>query len=536
MLAGDRRGRRQRAHRRARRRAAIATTPDRLDERVPPPTRDVGADHARRRAVRRATGAACVARAGGGARCRSRLSRPPRPTGIPGSALPGPFPVGAYAAQLRERLRERRPRAALRRGRGTSARPRAGLLRAARRRRRACPARCGATTSTRSGCRARWPTARRSWSAAAPTTTRARAPRRRRSPSHVDRPARGGRGRPARPARRAAPPPRRRGPVRAAEAPRAPARCRAASASSPARTARRATTCSPACAAAAGRAGWCGPSRPSRTATPRRAITRGAAATSPPLAEVEVDRSSRAAAARWPTCSRSATRRCAAPSRCCACPVIASVGHHTDRTLHRRRRRRAPARPRPTPPRRRCRVHCAEARAALAAAPARLARTPGARCSSAPARWRALVPRARRPRRAPARAAAPAAARAARRRRAPRRAGARAPRARLRPAPQGARRDAERAAGRRCRPPPRPSAPRAPSAARRDLERLRARASPRHDPERTLERGYALVEDERGGDVVTSAEAARAAGGRVSACASATARRPSPSAKMSETR
>ena len=28
-----------------------------------------------------------------------------RPPGIPGSALSGPYPVGAYAAALRERLR-----------------------------------------------------------------------------------------------------------------------------------------------------------------------------------------------------------------------------------------------------------------------------------------------------------------------------------------------------------------------------------------------------------------------------------------------
>ena len=30
----------------------------------------------------------------------------PRPDGIPGSGLSGPFPVGHYAARLRERLRE----------------------------------------------------------------------------------------------------------------------------------------------------------------------------------------------------------------------------------------------------------------------------------------------------------------------------------------------------------------------------------------------------------------------------------------------
>ncbi|HYI36919.1 MAG TPA: hypothetical protein VEX39_09960, partial [Thermoleophilaceae bacterium] len=30
----------------------------------------------------------------------------PRPTGIEGSRLPGPYPVGSYAAQLKQRLRE----------------------------------------------------------------------------------------------------------------------------------------------------------------------------------------------------------------------------------------------------------------------------------------------------------------------------------------------------------------------------------------------------------------------------------------------
>jgi exodeoxyribonuclease VII large subunit len=44
----------------------------------------------------------------------------------------------------------------------------------------------------------------------------------------------------------------------------------------------------------------------------------------------------------------------------------------------------------------------------------------------------------------------------------------------------------------------------------RDLERLRL-ALAAHDPARTLERGYALVED-RDGALITSAEQARAAG------------------------
>jgi exodeoxyribonuclease VII large subunit len=38
---------------------------------------------------------------------RSAAAAPTRPAGIPGSALPGPFPVGAYAVRLREGLRGR---------------------------------------------------------------------------------------------------------------------------------------------------------------------------------------------------------------------------------------------------------------------------------------------------------------------------------------------------------------------------------------------------------------------------------------------
>ena len=34
------------------------------------------------------------------------MSAAPRPEGIPGSSLTGPFPVGVYAARLRQRLRE----------------------------------------------------------------------------------------------------------------------------------------------------------------------------------------------------------------------------------------------------------------------------------------------------------------------------------------------------------------------------------------------------------------------------------------------
>src|SRR5439155_13222385 len=44
----------------------------------------------------------------GGSGGSSVASEPaPRPDGIPGSAAAGPFPVGAYAAKLREELRKR---------------------------------------------------------------------------------------------------------------------------------------------------------------------------------------------------------------------------------------------------------------------------------------------------------------------------------------------------------------------------------------------------------------------------------------------
>ena len=191
-------------------------------------------------------------------------------------------------------------------------------------------------------------------------------------------------------------------------------------------------------------------------------------------------------------------------------PVIASVGHHTDRTLHRRRRRRLllhaharrrgrragrlrrpPARPRP------------RRRALGAPGPPR-----GARPRP---RARPAVPRARPPPRPPPRPPAPAAARAARRH---------PPRAGRRPARHRGRRDRARRAARvpparrasgRARTPAR-RRPRSSRASverrRRELERLLATLAA-HDPQRTLERGYALVED-AAGEPVTSAAAARA--------------------------
>ena len=125
-----------------------------------------------------------------------------------------------------------------------------------------------------------------------------------------------------------------------------------------------------------------------------------------------------------------------------------------------------------------------------------------------------LSPRPRPPRRAPPDAAAPAPARAARRDPPRRRRPASAPRSRARPC--------WRASPPR-RPPPGDRAARraradataldrTASAAlerrRRDLDRLLATLAA-HDPQRTLERGYALLEDPAG-EPVTSAEAARA--------------------------
>ena len=91
----------------------------------------------------------------------------------PESVLPGPFPVGAYAAQLKRRLREfaRVQLVGEVWGfRASRARVYFELRDAAAR----CPARCGCPTSRRwgSGC----PTGSRSWSAADATTTPA-APR-----------------------------------------------------------------------------------------------------------------------------------------------------------------------------------------------------------------------------------------------------------------------------------------------------------------------------------------------------------------------
>ena len=176
-------------------------------------------------------------------------------------------------------------------------------------------------------------------------------------------------------------------------------------------------------------------------------------------------------------------------------PVIASVGHHTDRTLiddvaavscstptH--------AAEAAVP------LHPGEARAALARPPAAWPCTRGARVVVPRARAGAAVARAGRARRPPAPRAAPDAARAARERR----------RAAL-----GDERAGGRAAGRGAAPPARRgrAAPTRPGGGPRSTALALALAA--HDPERVVERGYAIVDD-RAGNVVTSAEAAREAG------------------------
>ena len=171
-----------------------------------------------------------------------------------------------------------RPRAGLRRGLQPARGPRARVLRAARRARRAPVLDVARRTSMR--CPSRSPTASASSPRAAATTTRARATARRRSPSRS--PSCASRARatcsPSSTGCAARWPPRASS-RRRSGSPRP--RCRAASASSRASTARRATTSSPACAAEAGPAGSSGPSRRCRTAT-RRPPSRARCRISPP--------------------------------------------------------------------------------------------------------------------------------------------------------------------------------------------------------------------------------------------------------------
>ena len=106
---------------------------------------------------------------------------------------------------------------------------------------------------------------------------------------------------------------------------------RVRSGSSPASAARRATTCSPACGAAAGRAGSCGPSPPCRIVTPRRAIAEalGDLAACGEVEVIVVARGGGSLADLFAFCDETLCRTVAL----LPVPVVASVGHHTDRTL-----------------------------------------------------------------------------------------------------------------------------------------------------------------------------------------------------------
>ena len=333
----------------------------------------------------------------------------------------------------------------------------------------------------RARARRRWPTARRSSPRAAATTTRARAPPRRRSRSRVDRPAGGRRGRPAGPARAAAPRAARRGPVRAAEAPAAPAaaahdRRRHRRERQGAR--RRAGRPAP---PRLGRAGvvWAFAPVQDRHAAP--AITRALQdlAACEEVEVIVVARGGGSLADLFAFCDETLCRTVAL----LRVPVIASVGHHTDRTL----------------------IDDVAAVAVLDADARRRGRgagrlrAPRARRCAAQARP-AGAPRAPRGRRARARAGARCRARPP----STSRATARRLHQQLRELRASARRARWRD-GERARPPRAPPRWRArrgdarPRARPRGAARRASRSrSPRTTPQRTLERGYALVEDADG--------------------------------------
>src|SRR3954453_1837424 len=95
----------------------------------------------------------------------------------------------------------------------------------------------------------------------------------------------------------------------------------------------------------------------------------------------------RGGAARSPTCSRSATRRCAGPSRCCACPSSPpSATTPTTRSSTTSPRSRAPRRR--TPPRRPCRSTARPTGPRCRATPRGSSARAGGRSSTGPARSR----------------------------------------------------------------------------------------------------------------------------------------------------
>ena len=294
------------------------------------------------------------------------------------------------------------------------------------------------------------------------------------------------------------------------EAAAAARRSRARSAWSAASTARRATTCWPRCERRGwgGRVVWAFAPVQDRHAAP--AITR-ALQDLAACAEVEaivVARGGGSLADLFAFCDETLCRTVAL----LRVPVISSVGHHTDRTLLDDVAAVACSTP----------THAAEAAVPVdcAARPPRAGRGRRAAGAPEPARDRRARPHARpalaragRARRAPPHAPAPAPARAARQR-APRGRGRRAPALRARRRRSPARRrppssPARAASCARARTAPRWSGrrPRRSRAAGATSTASRV-ALAAHDPQRTLERGYALVED-AAGEPVTSAAAAR---------------------------
>ena len=432
-----------------------------------------------------------------------------RPDGIPGSSLTGPWPVGQYADRLRDRLR------ALARVQvfGEVFNLRAGRARVwfeLRDARGALPCSMWREDfdAARGAARRRHARRGRGRLRLLPGLARGVAG------VLVRRLRRAGRrrGRPARAARPAAPRARRGGAVRAAEAARRAPRCRAASGSSRARAARRATTCWPGCAGAAGpgRVVWAFAPVQDRRAAP--AVTR-ALQDLAACEEVDVDhRRARRRLARRPV---RLLRRDAVPDRRDA----ARAGDRLRRPPHRpdadRRRRRGlvlDADPRgrgrrPGRLRRRPRAAPRPRGAARAAGPARDRR---ARAHARPALARAGLARRTPPHpAASARCAScgPAPAAASPREHRTVAGGAAVLERRSAAAQLGLARGATRAHADAAA----LDHGRAVALARRaeTLERLRL-ALDAHDPQRTLERGYALVEDEHGTPLASAPRPARA--------------------------
>ena len=379
-------------------------------------------------------------------------------------------------------------RAGVRRGLRPQGRAGEGVVRAARRLGRAAVLDVAqglgrAAASTRSATAPSWSPP------AAATSTPARAPPRRRSPS---------RSRSCAWRARATCSPRSSGcaarsPRRGCSSRRSGCpgrRCRARSASSPARAARRATTCWPACAAAAGRATlvWAFAPVQDRHAAP--AITRALQdlAACEAVEVIVVARGGGSLADLFAFCDETLCRTVAL----LRVPVdlLRRPPHrpHADR----RRRRGRVLDARRTPPRPPCRSTAPPRARSCAGSPRGSSSARGWRSSSAPACSRGS--RARPPTTSSATAPACTSTRASCAR--PRAAG-------------------WQTAGAPHRRPPRScsSARRAPRAGAeqaqraRNLERL-ALALAAHEPQRALERGYALVEDPAG-EPVTSAAAAR---------------------------